>query len=49
MKKFLFCIKDDCRLACQAENVELAWQWLSATKHLKISELKKLYKIKEES
>ncbi len=49
MKRFQFCVKDDCRIACQAETEELAWKWLSATKHLSVTELKKLYKIKEQS
>ena len=46
MKTFQFCVKGDCRIACQAETEELAWAWLAATKHLSILELKKLYTIK---
>ena len=49
MKTFHFCIKGDCRIACQAKNEKDAWEWLSKTKHLPVSELKKLYKIKVKS
>ena len=47
MNTYHFCIKGDCRLACKSESEELAWKWLSATKQLSISALKKLYKIKK--
>jgi hypothetical protein len=47
MNTYHFCIKEDCRLACKSESEQLAWEWLSATKHLSISALKKLYKIKK--
>jgi hypothetical protein len=48
MVKYRFCIKDDCRLACKADNESKAWEWLAATKHLSVSEVKKLYYIKKE-
>ena len=46
MNTYHFGIKGDCRLAGKSESEELAWKWLSATKHLPIPSLKKLYKIK---
>ena len=46
MIKYQFCIKDDCRLACRAESEEMAWEWLAATKHLSVTEVKKLYTLK---
>jgi hypothetical protein len=49
MIKFQFCVKGDCRIACQANNENDAWEWLSKTKHLSVTELKKLYKIKVKS
>ena len=49
MTNFQFCVNDDCRIACRAENEKNAWEWLSKTKHLPVSELKKLYKIKVKS
>ena len=48
MIKYKFCIKDDCRLACKAETEEKAWEWLATTKHLSVTEVKKLYYIKIE-
>jgi|TARA_X000001382_G_scaffold125865_1_gene111855 hypothetical protein len=48
MERYQFCIKDDCRLACQAESEEKAWEWLAATKHLSVTEVKKLFYIKIE-
>ncbi len=47
MVKYQFCIKDDCRLACRAESEEMAWEWLAATKHLSVTEVKKLYTLKK--
>ena len=49
MINFQFCVNGDCRIACQAKNERDAWEWLSKTKHLPVSELKKLYKIKVKS
>ena len=46
MKKFQFCIKEDCRTACEAKDEEMAWQWLAATKRLTVEGVKKLYYIK---
>jgi hypothetical protein len=46
MKKFQFCIKDDCTIACEAESESNAWQWLAATKRLTVDAVKKLYYIK---
>ena len=46
MKKFQFCIKEDCTIACEAINEENAWKWLAQTKQLKIEAVKKLYYIK---
>ena len=39
MKKFQFCIKDDCRTACEAKNEDMAWKWLAATKSLSVKEV----------
>ena len=49
MIKFKFCIKDDCRTACQAKSEKLAWEWLSATKKLSVKQVKKLYTIVQEN
>tara|TARA_R110001632_G_scaffold58341_1_gene142086 strand:- start:668 stop:814 length:147 start_codon:yes stop_codon:yes gene_type:complete len=46
MKKFQFCIKDDCRTACEAISENMAWQWLAKTKSLSVEVVKKLYYIK---
>ena len=46
MNTFQFCVKDDCRLACQAKNESDAWQWLAETKKLTVEQVKKLYYIK---
>ena len=46
MKTFRFCIKHDCRTACEAKNEADAWQWLAETKRLTVDAVKKLYYIK---
>lgn len=46
-QKYRFCIGEDCRLACVAENEGLAWLWLSRTKNLAVKEVKKLYRIEK--
>ena len=48
MRKFKFCVNNDCRIACEAKDEESAWKWLSATKHLTIEACKKLYYIKNQ-
>jgi len=48
MIKFKFCVKNDCRIACEAKDEESAWMWLSATKKLTIEACKKLYYIKNQ-
>jgi len=46
MKTFQFCIKKDCRTACEAKNESDAWKWLAATKQLTVDAVKNLYYIK---
>tara|TARA_B100000768_G_scaffold77446_1_gene73712 strand:- start:304 stop:450 length:147 start_codon:yes stop_codon:yes gene_type:complete len=48
MKKFKFCIKQDCRTACEAKDETHAWEWLAQTKKLTVSAVKKLYYIKKD-
>ena len=47
MRKFQFCIKEDCRLACEAKTESDAWKWLAKTKSLTVAACKKLYSIKK--
>ena len=46
MKTFQFCIKEDCRSACEAASESDAWKWLAETKQLTVEGVKKLYYIK---
>jgi len=47
LHKYRFCINDDCRLACAAENERLAWLWLARTKQLQVKQVKNLYRIEK--
>ena len=49
MKTYQFCINDDCRTACEANNETDAWAWFSEVKRLSVEKLKELYTIKQKS
>tara|TARA_R100000541_G_scaffold51365_1_gene58811 strand:+ start:53 stop:199 length:147 start_codon:yes stop_codon:yes gene_type:complete len=46
MNTYQFCIKKDCRTACEAVSEDLAWKWLAETKQLTVEQCKALYKLK---
>ena len=47
MDTYQFCINNDCRTACEAENETNAWLWLAEIKKLSVKKLKTLYTIQQ--